>query len=218
MRPSPFEPRSHLSRIPIRECGEPLVPFLEECPLLLLDRPRYAYERVPLLRAGVVERLCNAAERLLPDFRLSVIEGWRDIEMQRTQYIATELRLREEHPEWPENVLRRMVNRLSAPPEGPGPAPHTTGGAVDLWLCDRDGAPLDLCAPYAAEDDRSFPTRARGLSPVTRARRQMMRGALEAADLTNYPSEYWHWSYGDQGWAYRGGHEWAIYGAVGLPG
>ncbi len=212
---SPYEPRTHLSRIPIRECGELLVPFLEECPLLLLDRPRYDYERIPLLRAGVVERLCKAAEWLLPIFRLSVIEGWRSIEMQCTQYTATEKRLRAEHPQWPESTLRRMVNRLSAPPDGPGPAPHTTGGAVDLWLCDPDGVPLDLSAPYSAADDRSFPTSVRGLTMDVLLRRQLMREALEASGLTNYPSEYWHWSYGDQGWAYRGGHEWAVYGAVG---
>ena len=38
--------------------------------------------------------------------------------------------------------------------------------------------------------------------------------ALVSAGLTNYPSEYWHWSYGDQGWAYRGGLPNAIYGAT----
>jgi D-alanyl-D-alanine dipeptidase len=34
------------------------------------------------------------------------------------------------------------------------------------------------------------------------------------AGITNYPSEYWHWSYGDQGWAYRGGEPNALYGAI----
>jgi D-alanyl-D-alanine dipeptidase len=216
-RLSPHEPLSHLARVPIRECGEPLVEFLVRCPALLLDRPRYDYARATLLRAGVVDRLCRAAARLPEGFRLSVIEGWRDPEHQRLQYAAAEARLRAEHPDWPESTLRRMLNRFSAPPDGPAPAPHTTGGAVDLWLCDAMGRPLDLHAPYAADDLRSFRFDASRLTRASRRYREMLGTALEAEGLTNYPSEYWHWSYGDQGWAYRGGHPYAVYGAITLP-
>ena len=38
--------------------------------------------------------------------------------------------------------------------------------------------------------------------------------ALLEGGLTNYPSEYWHWSYGDQGWAYRTGANQALYGVT----
>src|SRR5262245_12918388 len=105
--PSPSEPLSHLARITIVECGEPLVDFLERCPALLLDRPRYDYPRATLLRDGVVARLCRAAARLPTDFRLSVIEGWRDPEHQRIQYATLEASLRAEHPHWSEATLRR---------------------------------------------------------------------------------------------------------------
>jgi D-alanyl-D-alanine dipeptidase len=111
-----------------------------------------------------------------------------------------------------------MLNRCSAPPDGPAPAPHTTGGAVDLWLCDAAGQPLDLAAPYAADDPQSYRFDARGLSPQARRRRTLLRAVLEAQGLTNYAWEYWHWSYGDSGWAYRGGHPAAIYGAIAMPG
>src|SRR5689334_803590 len=154
--PSLREPLSHLARVPIVECGEPLVDFLAGCPALLLDRPRYDYPRATLLRAGVVERLCRAAARLPEDLRFSVIEGWRDPVHQRLQYETTTARLRGEHPAWSAATLRRALNRISAPPDGPAPAPHTTGGAVDLWLCAADGVPLDLCSPYGLEDPRSF--------------------------------------------------------------
>jgi D-alanyl-D-alanine dipeptidase len=217
-RPSPFEPLSHLARVPIVECGEPLVDFLARCPALRLDRPRYEYPRAALLRAGVADRLCRAAARLPVGLHLSVIEGWRAPEHQRVQYAAAEARLRAEHPDWPKATLRGMLNRRSAPPDGPAPTPHTTGGAVDLWLCDADDRPLDLCAPYDPEDPRSFPFDAPRLTPEARRRRALLRAVLEAEGLTNYPSEYWHWSYGDQGWAYRGGRAAAVYGAIGAEG
>lgn len=212
-QPSRFEPLSALALVPVIECGEPLVDFLEGCPLLVLDRPRYDYTRATLLRAGVVDRLCRAASLLAPGCRLSIIEGWRDPDRQREQYAATEQRFRLEHPEWPPGLLRRMVNRYSAPPDGPAPAPHTTGGAVDVWLCSEDGAALDLCSPYDPFDRRSYRLDAPRLAPEVQQRREVLKSALEAAGLTNYPAEYWHWSYGDQGWAYRGGHSHAVYGA-----
>ena len=44
--------------------------------------------------------------------------------------------------------------------------------------------------------------------------RALLRGAMARSGLTNYPAEWWHWSYGDQAWAYRGGHPAALYGAI----
>ncbi len=43
---------------------------------------------------------------------------------------------------------------------------------------------------------------------------EVFESEMLAAGFTNYPAEWWHWSYGDQAWAYRGGHEAACYGAV----
>src|SRR5262249_49486485 len=85
---------------------------------------------------------------------------------------------------------------------------------VDVWLCDTAGEPLDLSSPYAPEDPRSFRWDAPGLLPEGRSRRALLRSVLEAEGGSDYPSEYWRWRYGDQGWAYRGGHPHAVYGAV----
>ena len=94
------------------------------------------------------------------------------------------------------------------------PPPHTTGGAVDLVLADADGNVLDLTSPFDAADSKCWPFATSGLSEPARRHRDIMKTALERAGLTNYPSEYWHWSYGDQGWAYRGGHANALFGPV----
>jgi zinc D-Ala-D-Ala dipeptidase len=88
---------------------------------------------------------------------------------------------------------------------------------VDVWLCDPNGAPLSLSDPFDPEDPASFALDARGLSAEVRLRRDRLRDALLRAGLSNYPCEYWHWSFGDQGWAYRGGQAWAVYGAIDGP-
>jgi D-alanyl-D-alanine dipeptidase len=38
--------------------------------------------------------------------------------------------------------------------------------------------------------------------------------AMRAAGFVNYPTEWWHWSYGDRYWAYLLGKPAAIFGAV----
>src|SRR5579884_612076 len=86
---SPAEPVSELRRISIRDNGEPLVNFLELCPDLRLDRPRFNYRRETLLRQSAAERLCRANERLLrKGLRIQVIEGWRAPLIQRRMYAA----------------------------------------------------------------------------------------------------------------------------------
>lgn len=112
-------------------------------------------------------------------------------------------------------MLRRVVNRFSAPvTDERVPPPHTTGGALDIFLTDAIGNALDVCSPYEPEDPRSFPFAAPGLDDNARAHRELLREALTAVGITNYPGEYWHFSYGDQGWAYRGGHSHALYAAT----
>ena len=47
-------------------------------------------------------------------------------------------------------------------------------------------------------------------------RRELVR-ALTSAGLVNYPTEWWHWSYGDRYWAHVTGSPHALFGAVDDP-
>lgn len=212
------EPVYELRRVPIVECGEPLVDFLEFDPRLVLDRPRFKYRRETLARRGVAERLSAAVDRLPKGFRFAIVEGWRPEHIQRRIYQATWNMIRERHPDWSDVALKRLVNRYTAPIGTRVPPPHSTGGAIDLILIDDSGKPCDHNSPHEPFDPRSYAFDAPTISAAARETRAILKEALEPAGLTNYPSEYWHWSYGDQGWAYRGGHTHAIYGPIEPPG
>ncbi|HVL38611.1 MAG TPA: hypothetical protein VM328_04385, partial [Fimbriimonadaceae bacterium] len=58
--PSPAEPVTEVRRVPILECGEPMVDFLAHCPLLVFDRPRFAYTRATQARLSVADALLEA--------------------------------------------------------------------------------------------------------------------------------------------------------------
>jgi len=214
--PSPEEPVSEMRRVPTRDNGEPLVSLDEAGPSLywVPRHPVFDYTRFQLARQSVVRMLADAASRLPAGVRLGVVEGWRPPEIQRRMHEETRRRLRSEHSEWSAGYLSRVANRFSAPMDRRAPPPHTTGGAVDVHLCDANGEPLDFASPYTLLDPRQAPAQARGLSPEAERNRALLREAMLAAGFTNYPSEWWHWSYGDQGWAYRGGHPCAFYAAI----
>ena len=100
-------------------------------------------------------------------------------------------------------------------------APHVAGAAVDLTLVDATGEELDLGTPIDATPEQSggrcyF---AAEVGPDARAHRDLLARVLTRVGLVNYPTEWWHWSYGDRYWALTTGAPAALYGPVSaLPG
>lgn len=211
---SPAEPVTQLRHVPIQECGEPLVDYLALCPKLVRSKPYFRYRYEHVVRESVARKLCAAAKVLPKKFRLGVLEGWRPHHIQHRMYLRTWNRIKETHPEWSEAQVRRVANRYTAPLNAKVPPPHSTGGAVDLFLLDADLNEVDMRSPYEPYDRRAFHTVATGLSQTALEHRRIFCDALLEGGMTNYPSEYWHWSYGDQGWAYRTGEPFAIYGVT----
>ncbi|GAB3089139.1 M15 family metallopeptidase [Nocardioides zeae] len=53
------------------------------------------------------------------------------------------------------------------------------------------------------------------ITPRARAHRALLGAVLGSAGLVNYPTEWWHWSWGDRYWALTSGAPAAVYGPVG---
>jgi D-alanyl-D-alanine dipeptidase len=62
--------------------------------------------------------------------------------------------------------------------------------------------------------EATCPMDAPGLSPKARTNRAVLAEAMSTAGFVNYPTEWWHWSYGDRYWALISGEEHAVYGPV----
>ncbi|MEU7608766.1 M15 family metallopeptidase [Micromonospora sp. NPDC049204] len=205
-----------VAAVPSADDGDPFVD-LRELPELRLDGraadPAGAYAR---LRAAVVDRLL-AAQRALPaGMRLLVVEGYRPYRAQLAIFTGYRDELRRRHPDWSPQRLHRETTKFVSPVEV---APHSTGGAVDLTLCTDDGVELDLGTAIDAtpedSDDACF-TDAPTISATARRHRQIMVDALGGAGMVNYPTEWWHWSYGDRYWALITGAPRTRYGPVDL--
>lgn len=62
------------------------------------------------------------------------------------------------------------------------------------------------------ESDGACYTDAGGVGSEARANRRVLGDALTAVGMANYPTEWWHWSYGDRYWALQVGADRAMYG------
>jgi len=201
-----------IAAIPVRDCGERLVDLRRDEPFPIDARRRDGSGAYAHLREGVLARLERAAG-LLPDgLRILYVEGYRPPALQRAYFEEYENELRAAHPDWSAQRLRAAASRYVSPPEI---APHSAGAAVDLTLIDGDGHELDMGTRVNAdpeESDGACYTDADNIGDEARANRRLLATALTGAGLVNYPTEWWHWSYGDRYWALAAGAPYAIYG------
>lgn len=199
--------------IPVVECGEPLVDLRAVGALRLdwrLADPQGSFAR---LRVGVVDRLVTAQTLLPVGLRLLIIEGYRPLSLQRRYFQDHMDRLRANDSSVSEAELHRRASAYISPPEV---APHVAGAAVDLTLCTVDGVELPMGTQLNDTDTDACHTDAHGVDARARENRRLLGAALSAAGLVNYPSEWWHWSYGDRYWAFATGAENACYGPASL--
>ena len=189
-----------VSAVPVRDTGEPLV---------RLD-PRLG--RRTFVRATLADRLAEAQTLLPAGIGLHVIEGHRTAAAQQAIVSSYSAELCAAHPGISPSELERLSSRFVAPL---AVAPHVAGAAVDLTLVDACGEELEMGTPVDATPEQSDGRcyfAAAGLSPDARAHRALLAKVLGAVGLVNYPTEWWHWSYGDRYWTLTSGAAHALYG------
>ncbi|MEX1317859.1 MAG: M15 family metallopeptidase [Synechococcaceae cyanobacterium] len=227
--------------IPIHDSGEPLEPLpadllrLEPHPYAALGAP-YGSAASPFrLRPALNRRLLHAQTLLRqeqPGWGLAIFDAWRPLAVQAFMVehsIAGTCRERGIDPAVASPAREAVVadvGRFWAPPnpDPSAPPPHSTGGAVDLTLADPDGGPLDMgstidaIGPVSEPDHFLHACRAcpdpelEGRYRCWHARRSLLRRVMEQAGFAQHPNEWWHFSWGDQLWAWRTGQPRALYG------
>lgn len=204
-----------VTRIPVRESRERLHDAREERRLLFsrkreADNPDFA-----LVRSSVLTALLTAQQHLPRGLRLVLEEGFRPLHVQAKIFEAYLSDLTAEYPTASRVQLEREATKYVARPEGV--PPHSTGGAVDVALASTSGEILDMGSDSndtpCANGDANY-IWSRSVSPQVRALREVFQTAMNCAGFVNYPPEWWHWSIGDQYWAYHKRRARARYGSI----
>lgn len=122
------------------------------------------------------------------------------------------------------------------------PPPHSTGAALDITLVDEMGQVVDMGSPIDEMSPRSYPDYFAPTCPELNSpdqasdqleqvrnwnerakfhqNRLLLRQAMTSVGFEQHPQEWWHFSYGDQLWAWlanqkQADNHWiACYGAI----
>lgn len=201
-----------VAAIAVHDNAEPLVD-LQSCGLACATS---SVHDAPgrLVRRGVARRLVAADAALPVGIRLLIVEGFRSSAAQLAIAASYSEQLREAFPSIGEVEVERLASRYVAPLHV---APHVAGAAVDLTLIDSAGRELPMGTAVDATPEESGNAIAFAADTIgmdARVHRTLLASVLTAAGLVNYPTEWWHWSYGDRYWAHVTGAGAACYGPV----
>jgi len=180
-----------------------------------------------LVRAGVGRLLTAVNARIARvGLELFVFDGWRPIGVQayfHDRWLPDEIRRR--LPELPEPQLQREVDKYwAAPSDDPtSPAPHNTGGAVDLTLRWKDtgealwmGSLFDDASAVANLDHfekrLAGPSRMAFSDEEAGANRRLLHHLMTQAGFAPNPYEWWHFGYGERVCATLNRAPFAFYG------
>ena len=212
--------RALKQKVLIEECHEELVELpntfsrFSPHPYQKLGAP-YEGKSPFFLRAKVVELLEKAQEKLdsiKNGYRLKVFDGFRPVNVQKfmIDYDSNRLSLEmfnlafkellDEQRLEVEKTISHFWSPISSELEL-SPPPHSTGGALDLSIVDGDGVELEMGTKIDELVDASESDYYIGSQTLYQTNRELLVEVMSFAGFTQLPTEWWHFSYGDQTWA-----------------
>jgi zinc D-Ala-D-Ala dipeptidase len=212
-------------KIPIEESGENLI----EIPLekFAVEQP-HPYEKLGadyggkspyFLRKSVLEALITAQNQLQKKYegwRIKIFDAYRPVGVQQfmVDYVfasviqVEKLNLQELSSQQRQSIWERVYQMWAVPSLDPNtPPPHSTGAAIDITLVDANGKTLDMGGEIDELLERSHPNYYRNsLKPEEQeyhARRELLHKVMREQGFYRHPKEWWHFSLGDQMWAWQ---------------
>ncbi len=172
------------------------------------------FTQIKLIRTYIYNLLKNAQKHLPQGYHFVVYEAYRPMEAQIKLWDGVVAQQKKMHPEMDVNSEEfiALCDVFAANPYRQGSG-HQSGASVDISLIDDAGKEYDMGGTVRGFDetaDFDCPN----ISPEGRKNREILRDALSKSGLVNYPSEWWHYSFGDRLWARLTGSKLAIFGKL----
>ena len=223
------------NKIPIKENGDKLIAipsslkFLDPHPYFHLGAPYQDKTSIWKLREEVVNRLLKVNDYLISKngFYLLIYDSWRPLEVQEYMFkrafllecakmdIDSPFKNMNNYP----SILKKVEKFWAYPSfDSKLPPPHSTGGALDVCLTDKCGNIIDMGSNVDQMDESSIPNFYEKVNNdeaiIWNSRRNLLRDIMSKFGFAQHPNEWWHFSYGDQLWAWKNKKENAIYGKI----
>lgn len=199
-------PKKIISKVKIDECFEKLVEV--DSQRFVLDNK---IEKPTYLRKTVYDKLCLLDEIVKKDnYRIKLFDAYRSINKQKDVWNNALKETKKENPNLnEEEIIRITTLKVANPTNGIGG--HQTGGAIDITLLDKNGKELDMGSNYL-EHIPQTKTYCKDLTDIQRKNRNYLLEKMKKLDFVNFPTEWWHYCYGDKMWAAYKNKKKCIYG------
>ncbi len=222
--------------ISIQDCGESLVAIPVEKFAIASPHP---YEKLGVsyqgkspyyLRQGVLEAFLNAQSDLqqeYPEWNIQIFDAYRPVEVQQFMVDYTFNLVVEKQgligeklsPQQQQEIWEQVYQIWAIPSDNPAtPPPHSTGAAIDITLVDQTGNPLNMGGEIDELSARSHPNyyldSKKETERIYHQRREFLNKIMTQAGFCRHPGEWWHFSLGDQMWAWQKGEAIARYGRI----
>ena len=224
------------NKIPIKESGDKLIAipsyfkFADPHPYFCLGAPYSDKKSIWKLREEVVRRLIKVNDYLAfrkSSLSLLIYDSWRPLVVQEFMFkraFRDECRKLDIQPsinkmkEYP-NIIKKVEKFWAYPSfDEKYPPPHSTGGALDVSLCDRYGELVEMGSDIDQMDETSNPyyykNADKGETLIWNSRRNLLKDVMVKYGFVQHPNEWWHFSFGDQLWAWKNKKTNAIYGKI----
>jgi D-alanyl-D-alanine dipeptidase len=204
----------------IEECGEPLVAIPLEKFAVEFPHPYqklgadYGGRSPYYLRQSAIEALLQAQDLLQQIYRgwkIKIFDAYRPVMVQQfmVDYTFTSLLqqrnldIKTLSPQEIAAMWEEVYQLWAIPSYDPQtPPPHSTGGAVDITLVDRQGNTIDMGGEIDEVSERSHPDYYRDRDREYHQNREILNRVMTEAGFLRHRGEWWHFSLGDQMWAW----------------
>lgn len=178
----------------------------------IVEHPEYdgIYVRFELLK-----RLENVANSLDKQYQLVVRAGHRPIAVQKRLLKECAQDYKDDNPGISDEEALEHARTFVSDPDEMLP-PHCCGAAVDVDLMDTTtGELVDFGSPVNLDEDISF-LHYDDITPAQRSNRVLLLTTMLEQGLASTAFEWWHFSYGDEVWAWFYGNADSLYGLIDL--
>ena len=223
------------NKIPIKDNGDKLITipsclkFLDPHPYFHLGAPYKDKTSIWKLREEVVNRLVKVNDYLISksSFNLLIYDSWRPLEVQEFMFKRafllecekSDIDISFENINSYPSIVKKVEKYWAYPSHDTKcPPPHSTGGALDVCFSDKDGNLVEMGSMVDQMDETSNPYFYANIKNeeaiIWNSRRNLLREIMTKFGFAQHPNEWWHFSYGDQLWAWKNKKVNAIYGKI----
>ena len=223
------------NKIPIKDNGDKLIAipsclkFFDPHPYFHLGVPYKDKTSIWKLREAVVNRLVKVNDYLISksSFNLLIYDSWRPLEVQEFMFKRafllecekSDIDISFENMKSYPSILKKVEKFWAYPSyDTMCPPPHSTGGALDVCLSDKDGNLVEMGSMVDQMDETSNPFFYANIKNeeaiIWNSRRNLLREIMTKFGFAQHPNEWWHFSYGDQLWAWKNKKANALYGKI----